>query len=301
MRFSIITPSFNQGRYIQRTIDSVLEQDAVDCEYVVVDGGSTDQTLEILGRYDGRVKWVSERDRGHADAVNKGIRQTSGEIIGWLNSDDLYYPGTLQAVSAFMDANPTVDVVYGDADHIDPDDAFIEHYPTQDWNYQRLQEICFISQPAAFFRRRTVETYGLLDASLAYCMDYDYWLRLAQQGATFAYLPRLLAATRLHAEAATLAHRVACHMAINDITRRRLGRTPDRWLFNYAHAVVESWRDTESGRPRTTLALAAMALYAGMRWNHAISAPMLATLSRWIAADLTATLRRRTRPRTLTH
>jgi len=291
-RISIITPSYNQGKFVERTIQSVLGQDVAELEYVVVDGGSADQTIDILQRYTHQLQWTSERDKGHADAINKGIDRTNGPVIGWLNSDDIYYPNALRIVLDFFDQHPEIDVVYGDANHIDETDRVIEPYPTETWNLDRLRDICFISQPAAFLRRRTIERYGKLDLSVRYSMDYDYWFRLGLRGAHFAYLPRLLAATRLHEAASTLARRVACHAETNDVTRRHLGRTPDRWLFNYAHAVSDSW-SLQRGRASTTLVLAALSLYAALRWNRAISGSMLVTVLRWIAADTARPLRRR--------
>ncbi|MDQ6670161.1 MAG: glycosyltransferase [Chloroflexota bacterium] len=289
---SIITPSYNQGRFIQRTIDSVISQGIPELEYVVVDGGSTDETIDILRSYSHQLQWTSERDQGHSDAINRGIARTAGPVVGWLNSDDIYYPNALQTVLDFFRHHPEIDVVYGDANHIDENDAIIEQYPTEVWNLERLKDVCFISQPAAFLRRRVVNAYGPLDLSLRYCMDYDYWFRLGLRGARFAYLPKLLAATRLHDDAATLAHRVACHAATNDITRRHLGRTPDRWLFNYAHAVSDS-RGLQRGRPSTTLVMAMLTVYAAVRWNRAVSRSMLVTLKRWVVADAVAPLRRR--------
>jgi glycosyltransferase involved in cell wall biosynthesis len=282
---SVITPSFNQGRYIERTILSVLGQDVPGLEYVVMDGGSRDHTLDVLRRYEGRLRWTSGPDGGHSDAINKGIGATSGPIVGWLNSDDIYYPNALRSVLEFFGQHPEVDVVYGDANHIDEDDAIIEPYPTQPWDFERFKNVCYISQPAAFVRRSAIERVGPLDTSLRYCMDYDYWFRLAGAGAGFAYLPKLLAATRLHREAATVAQRIACHVATNDITRRHLGRTPDRWLFNYAHAVVERDRPHGQGKPWSTYALAAVSIYAALRWNRSISLYMLATLNRWLVSD----------------
>jgi glycosyltransferase involved in cell wall biosynthesis len=289
---SIVTPSYNQGAFIERTIESVLRQGVAELEYTVVDGGSTDQTLEILRRHQDRLCWTSERDRGHSDAINKGIARTEAPVIGWLNSDDIYYPNALTYVLDFLTKHPEVDVVYGDANHIDESDNVIEVYPTEAWDLERLKEICFISQPAAFLRRRVVEQHGPLDLSVRYCTDYEYWFRLGRAGVHFAYLPQLLAGTRLHPTAATLARRVACHAETNSITRRHLGRTPDRWLFNYAHAVIDSW-GLQRGRPSTTLMLAVLSVYAAIRWNRAISMTMLVTLKRWLVADTLAPLRRR--------
>jgi GT2 family glycosyltransferase len=261
-------------------------------EYVVVDGGSTDETIDVLGCYSDRLCWTSERDMGQSDAINKGIARTTGSVIGWLNSDDIYYPNALGSVLDFFYEHPDIDVVYGDANHIDENDTVIEQYPTEGWDLDRLKDICFISQPAAFLRRQVVDEHGPFDLSLRYCMDYEYWFRLGLSGVRFAYVPKLLAATRLHDDAATLAQRVACHVAVNDITRRHLGRTPDRWLFNYAHAVTDS-HGLERGRPATTLALALLSVYAALRWNRAISRLMLVTIKSWVAADTLGQLRRR--------
>ena len=167
MKFSIVTPSFNQGTFIERTLQSVADQTGFEIEHVVFDGGSTDRTVDILKARGNSISWTSEPDRGQADAVNKGIRATSGEIIGWLNSDDVYYPGAFAQVSAFFEAHADIDVVYGMADHIDRDGVAFEAYPTEPWDFFRLKDTCFICQPAVFFRRRIIEQHGLLDENAA--------------------------------------------------------------------------------------------------------------------------------------
>ncbi len=283
MKVSIVTPSFNQGQFIERTLQSVASQTGAEIEHVVIDGGSTDNTVEILKRFSPPVRWVSEKDKGQTDAVNKGIGATDGEIIGWLNSDDIYYSGTIARVVAFFKANPEIDVVYGMADHVDLEDRAFEPYPTEPWNFERLKETCFICQPALFFRRRVVEKYGLLNESLNYCMDYEYWLRLGKAGERFAYLEEKLAGSRLYAENKTLGARVKVHREINDMFKKLFGRVPDRWLFNYAHTVVEAKLDRDATPSRFVLETRLRAVFSAVRWNRSISVTMHAEIKRWIS------------------
>ncbi len=157
MKVTIITPSYNQGKYLERTILSVLEQKIGNLEYLVMDGGSTDNSVEILKKYEEFLTWKSERDKGQTDAVNKGLRLASGDIIGWLNSDDIYYEDAVKKVLKVFEENPEINVVYGNANHIREDDSVIEPYYTEDFNYERLKEICFICQPSVFFRKKISE------------------------------------------------------------------------------------------------------------------------------------------------
>jgi glycosyltransferase involved in cell wall biosynthesis len=148
------------------------------------------------------VRWVSEPDRGQTEAINKGWKQTTGDIVAWLNADDFYYPGALRQVAAFLDAHPDVDGVYGDCDYVDPAGRHLRPYPARPYDYLLLVREArdFIPQPATFVRRRVLESVGLLDESLHFVMDFEYWLRLGLRH-TLAYLPVRLAATRLHPEA----------------------------------------------------------------------------------------------------
>ena len=290
---SVVTPSYNQGPFIERTIRSVLEQGVGDLEYMVVDGGSTDDTVAILQRHAGRLRWVSEPDQGQADAVNKGIRGTSGAVVGWLNSDDVYYPGALRTALDYFAAHPEVDLIYGNAHHIDDQDRVIEPYPTEPWNVDRLREVCFLCQPAVFFRRRVVERHGALDERLQYCMDYEYWLRLAGKHVCVARLPDMLAGSRLHAATKTLGSRIKVHREINDMMRRCCGRVPERWVYNYAHAVLD-----EKGVPRTrklpfALGLSVLSCYASLRWNRRLSREVMRTAGRWIWDNSVSAWKRR--------
>ena len=241
MKMTIITPSYNQGEFLAATIDSVLSQDVPDLEYWVIDGGSSDNSVDILRnyseRYPGRLHWVSEPDGGQTDAVNKGLRRAGGEIIGWLNSDDVYYPDACRQALDYFAAHPAALVIYGQADHIDRDGARLEDYPTEAWNYDRLLETCYLCQPAVFFRRSLVEQCGLPDERLNYCMDYEYWLRLGRRF-PFHHLPKKLAGSRLYAETKTLGAKTAVHREILEMLRRHNGQLSSIWLSNFGHAVA---------------------------------------------------------------
>jgi glycosyltransferase involved in cell wall biosynthesis len=284
---SVITPSFNQGRFIETTIRSVLEQEGPPVEYVVIDGGSSDETVSILERFDSQLSWVSEPDDGQAHAVNKGLDRTSGDIIGWLNSDDIYYPGAIRAVQGFFRRHPEVDVVYGDGHHIDTDGRIIEAYYTESWDPLRLEDVCFLCQPTVFFRRSVVDRCGGLDAGLQYCMDYEYWIRLSIEGMRFGYLRRYLAGSRLYADTKTLGHRVKVHAEINHMLRSRLRRVPDRWLGNYAHVVIEeAGLDREKNPLRFALNAAGRSWLASLRWNRRLSRNLARQSWSWIRSGI---------------
>lgn len=294
-RLSVVTPSFDQAQFIERTLRSVLDQRVDSLEYVVCDGGSTDGTLDILRRYEDRLRWVSERDGGQAEAVNKGLSLTSGEVIGWLNSDDIYCPGALEYVCAFFDEHPDVDIVYGDANHIDEEDLVIEPYYTEDWDYERFKDVCFVCQPAVFFRRRIVSRHGLLDRSLRYCMDYEYWLRI---GATtpFVRLPRIVAGSRMYRTNKTIGSRVAVHAEINGMLKRTIGMVPTRWLYNYAFAVYDArgWDRRDLHRHAWVFSTA-MAV-ACLRWRRSIPLSVFHTLGTWFWSTWCAARRARVAP-----
>ncbi len=194
-KVSIVTPSFNQGRFIEATIQSILAQDyAGGVEYLVVDGKSTDNTLQVLCAYEGRIRFISEKDQGQSDAVNKGFAQTSGDIIAWVNSDDTLLPNAVSAAVEYLQSHPDVSMVYGNADFIDANGDLIRPCAhIERFNKHRLLHYSdFIVQPAVFMRRAAFEAVGGLDPSLHYAMDYDLWLKLMHRF-PIAYLPKLLA------------------------------------------------------------------------------------------------------------
>lgn len=274
MKVSVITCSRNQGQFIDHTIASVLSQNWPDLEYVVVDGASADNTVDVLKSYGDRITWISEPDSGQSEAINKGIRMTSGDIVGWLNSDDIYYPGAIEQVVEFFAANPGIDVVYGGADYIDVDGNAYGPYPTQPWDSVRLQSYCFICQPATFLRRTAVERWGLLDTSLHYCMDYEYWLRLAQKGAQFARLDRKLAGTRMHESNKTMSSLSVYRKEINKMLLARIGFVPDVWIYEYTQARMAE-ADRFNGSPRRIFYERELrAIFYSLRWNGRISRSM---------------------------
>lgn len=203
---SIITPSFNQAPFLEETILSVLSQEYPRLEYFIIDGGSTDGSVEIIHKYAGRLAgWVSEPDRGQTDAINKGFSLARGEILAWLNSDDVYKPGAVAEAAAYLSTHPGVGLVYGDADYIDEDGRPIGRFPARQTDLRRLRQgYVHIPQQSAFFRADLWKRLGPLDPSFYFAMDYDLWVRLA--GASqLTYLPRLWASFRLHSGGKTIA------------------------------------------------------------------------------------------------
>lgn len=254
MKISVVTPSYNQGHYIERTIKSILSQNVSHVEYLIADGGSTDETVPLLKKYQDQLRWLSEKDNGQAHAVNKAIALTSGDVIAWLNSDDIYYPGVLAKVSQYFAEHPEIDVIYGGANQIDSNDNIIEPYPTEVWSLERLKIHCFLSQPATFFRRRVVEKFGPLDESLNFCMDYEYWLRLGLGGAKFAYLPDVLSGTRIYADTKSSRYFLQAHHEAISMLQKKLGYVPSEWLVNYATAKVKSETKLAFPDPRFVVA-----------------------------------------------
>lgn len=282
---SIITPSMNQGEYIERAIESVVRQGLPGVEYVVVDGGSNDATLSVLKRYDKGITWISESDSGPAEAINKGFRMTSGDILGWLNADDIYCGEAFSCVIDVFAKNPSVDVVYGDAVYIDDNEKEIGFYHTEDWNWERMQQTCIISQPATFFRRRVFEQFGPLNETLR-IMDYEFWLRLGLAGVQFQHLPVKIAGMRRHPQAFSVAQRLELHRQSNDVTRDLLGRTPSSWLTGWACAYVESKRVAPGTLLHAALGKIILPLYASLYWNKKIEMELFKNIVRNCIAAL---------------
>lgn len=254
-RVSIVTPSFNQGKFIEETIRSVISQTGnFHLEYLIMDGGSTDNTVEVIRKYEKLLRekkwpircagieflWVSEGDRGQSDAVNKGFSRSKGEFLGWLNSDDTYIEGSVQKALDYFRAHPEMMMVYGEGYHVDEDGKIIERYYTEPFDYKRLAELCFICQPTVFLKRASVEEIGLLDESLDFCMDYDYWIRLAKK-LKVGYAPEYFANSRLHADTKTMSKRKEAHKEIVQMVKHHYGYVPNNWLYAYTRLCVEGF------------------------------------------------------------
>lgn len=195
---SVVVPCLNRAHFLVPTIESVLEQDYPHIECIVIDGGSTDGTLEILKSYGEKIKWVSEPDRGHADAINKGWWMSKGEILAWLNADDLWTPGAVSKAVAYLQKHPEVDVVYGDYASISEDGKVIsEIIKPREWDLIYAVKYCHytIPQPASFMRRSILEKVGWLDPEFHNAKDHELWLRIGLIG-TIKYVPTLLAYAR---------------------------------------------------------------------------------------------------------
>ena len=203
---SIVTPSFNQAQYLEKTIYSVLAQDYPNMEYLIVDGGSTDGSVDVIKKYAGRlVWWVSEPDHGQTEAINKGFSHATGQIYAWLNSDDTYQPGAIQEAVDFFQRNPQTVMVYGDAHYIDENDRVIGDFPAAQTDLKRLRRgYVHIPQQSSFFTAAGWKKVAPLDQSFYFAMDYDLWVRLAQIG-PISYYPRMWANFRLHQDAKTIA------------------------------------------------------------------------------------------------
>jgi len=220
------------AEYLTQTIASVFSQDYPNIEYIVVDGGSTDGTLEILERHKSPLTYSSEPDHGPSDATHRGFRQAHGEILAWICADDTYLPGAIAAAVEFLQAHPDVDVVYGEGWWIDSAGATISRYPTLPFDAKTLQRDCFICQPAAFIRASSYRRCEL-DPSVNMSYDYDLWIRMTKAGFRFASIPQYLATSRIHTGSLTISDRTRVFQASMGLLLRHYGYVPFQWIFGY--------------------------------------------------------------------
>jgi len=202
---TIITPSFNQGKYLEASIQSVLSQNYSNLEYFVIDGGSTDGSQDIIRKYEDRITlWVSEPDNGQAEAINKGLRKANGEIVAWLNSDDLYLKGAIGNAVTTFEEHPESSMVFSNVLSVDANTRIINTMRYGDWGLADLASFNIIGQPGVFFRREIIEQVGFLDESYQFLLDHQFWLRIALN-ANIQFIDDFWAAARYHSEAKNIA------------------------------------------------------------------------------------------------
>ncbi len=204
MKISIVTTSFNQARFLDEALESVRQQNYSEIEHIVVDGASHDGTVELLQKKSGvawrHLRWISESDRGQSDAMNKGLQMATGDVIGWLNSDDRYRSGCLETIARAMQQNPDVDILYGDYTFMNENGEIQRVRREIEFNKLVLfyHHVLHIPTTSSFFRRRIFSEGNFLDESLHYAMDHDFYMRLAMRGYRFQHVSALLADFRLH-------------------------------------------------------------------------------------------------------
>lgn len=232
---SVVMPSFQQAPFLEQAMRSVLDQEYAHLELIVIDGGSTDGSLEILQRHQSRLAyWCSEPDAGQTDAINKGFAHARGEILAWLNSDDVYRTGAVSAAVDQLQRHPEAGLVYGQADYIDEQGTAIGRFPAARTDLRRLRRgFVHIPQQAAFFRSSLWSLVGPLDPDYYFAMDYDLWVRIAERS-PLLYVPQVWAGFRLHREAKTLAAAARCWPEMWRIHRRDGGRMLSVFGAKYA-------------------------------------------------------------------
>jgi len=251
-RITVVTPNFNHARFLRQTIESVLAQDYPNLEYLVIDGGSTDGSVEIIQEFAPRISyWVSEPDRGQTDAIRKGFARASGEILGWLNSSDWYLPGALHAVASLF-RRRSIQGVMGDSYLVDEGGRVLwrERSFALDTGSLVYEDCLWIPQPAILWSRELYERSGGLDISLRYCMDRDLLIRLASLG-SFAPLSRVLACFRMHPDSKSLFQHDESNDEVAMILRRyRSGLTEAEIRRRRAAALLRrAWRYVQAGDP----------------------------------------------------
>lgn len=285
---TIVTPSRNMVKYLAEAVESVLTQDYPGIEYMVVDAGSTDGTLAFLDGYRGRLTYTSAPDRGPSDAACKGFRQAHGEIFAWLNADDTLLPGAIRTAVEYLQANPDVDVVYGEGWWIDGDGAIIGRYPTLPFDATVLERDCFICQPAAFIRASSYRRCEL-DPAVNRSFDYDLWIRMAKAGFRFAAIPQYLANSRMHRGALTFSERRVVFHASMTLLQRHYSYVPLPWIFGYtAYRIDRRDQFFETLQPSVWKYLAAFPV--GLWWNRRRPFRFLAE---WMAAPFRYLRRRK--------
>ncbi len=222
---TIVTPSYNQGRFIKDTIESVLTQDYPHIEYIIMDAASTDSTAEVVKRYKNRLTWISEKDRGQSHAINKGFRMAKGEIVAWLNSDDVFLPGAVTAAVKGFQHAPNAGAVYGEGYQIDIDGKVKYKFSfTEKFDLWKLTNVVdYVLQQTVFFRRAALESIGFIDESLHFGMDWDILVKLGKHFGLH-YIPAELGCLREYDDAKSFAGGAKRFRELGNLVRKQSGR-----------------------------------------------------------------------------
>jgi len=285
---SVVTPCLNSARYLEETIESVLAQDYPRIEYIVMDGGSTDGSLEILKRYEGRLRWVSKPDLGTADAINRGFQLSHGEIFAFLNGDDIYLPGAVSTAVEHLRDTPGAAAVYGDAWWVDETGHRLALYPVRDFDPALLAQECFICQPASFLRREAFQNVGGVDPDLDVTFDYELWMRLARTY-EMRRIPTPMAHSRMHPANKTLGRRTEVFRQAFQILLRHYRYVPFQWIHAYVCYRADG-RDQFFEPLQPSMARYLESLPAGLSVNRGAMGHYLAE---WFSVMSWAGLRRR--------
>ena len=288
MKLSIITPSYNQGLYLAETIESVISQAGeFFLDYIIVDGGSEDDSVAIIRHYEKLLaekswtvrcqgieyRWQSESDRGQTEAIMKGVGLAKGEILAWLNSDDVYLPGTLQTMAAFFREQPETALVYGAAHYCNAGGEIIGNYPTEDFDRGKLAYFNFFCQPATFFLSKAFKAVGGLDDTLHYAMDYDLFVKISKQFSCY-YLPRFLAKYRLHEMSKTVGDNVlfANHEEALLLSLKHFGWAPLTRVYGacYYYCLSRFSRTVTMFRPLVITAALFCTLFRSLWLNRGV-------------------------------
>jgi len=253
------------GRFLEETIQSVLAQDYPNIEYIVMDAGSTDETLGILEKYKGRLDFHSGPDRGTADAINKGFARSHGSVFAYLNADDIYLPGAISNAMRVLASEPGTGVVYGDANWVDEQGRTLAPYPVRPYDAALLSQECFISQPAAFIRREAFELAGRMDSNLQYAYDYDLWIRVSRLY-PMRKIDAVLATSRMHTHNKTVGQRRSVLRETLRLLRSHYGYVPFPPVHAYTSYLVDR-RDQFFEPLQPSVFKYLLSLPVGLRYN----------------------------------
>ena len=289
---SIVTPSYNQGEFIEETILSVLNQSYKNIEYIIIDGGSTDNSVEIIKKYGDmypdKIQWVSEKDNGQSDGINKGLKKTTGDIVAWLNSDDIYNLEAVEKVVKFFQSNPDTYFVHGQGHHVEKNGAFIENYPSKPCGYAEMHPTCPVCQPTTFWRPEVFTEVGYLNEKLNFAMDYDYWIRISKKF-KMGFIPDHIASTRFYEDTKTSGQSHECHKEILKVIHSHYDSIHAHWIYAYAHTfktVVCNDKKSILRNLRAAITLVTVSSYCFLKYNHSIPFASIKLFARWILGSV---------------